>query len=427
MSCDVIITGVGIISPTGIGVDQVWQNLDARRSGVVPIPSLAEAGWIAAFGGVVDNFEPKEHVKPRKSLKVMSRETQFAFAAGEMAWENACFDGCEVDPERVGVISAAGLQYCPVDELTDPMSASLGEKGEVDLVRWGESGMGRMFPLWMLKYLPNMAACHVGIRRDARGPTNTISHGDTSSLVALGEATETIRRGAADVMLIGGTSSCLDLTHLLWGGTNNLSMRTDDPAAACRPFEADRDGKVNAEGAAFFVLESREHAERRGFGTRGEAKDAHAWGEVTKVVTRSEPIIKNGFQGISIEQAIADILKENQLSASDLAMVKAHGSSQTKQDQIEAAALAKVIGDTPVTAPTSYTGSSGSGSGAIELALSLIAWREGVVPATLNYETPDKECPLNLSKEHRQASGDAILALNYAKSGQSTAAILKRA
>ncbi len=427
MPSDVIITGVGIISPIGIGVEQVWQSIDARQSGVVPIDSLAEVGWVAPFGGVVENFEPKEHVKPRKSLKVMSRETQFAFAAGEMAWENAHLDGYEINPERVGVISAAGLQYCPIDELADPMSASLGEEGEVDLVRWGEAGMGRMFPLWMLKYLPNMAACHVGIRKDARGPTNTISHGDTSSLIALGEAAETIRRGAADVMLTGGTSSCLDLTHLLWGGSKKLSKRTEDPAAACRPFDADRDGRVNAEGAAFFVLESREHAERRGFGLRGEAKEARPLAEVSKVITRSECVLENGFQGKSINQAVSRVMAECQLSQGDLAMVKAHGSSQLELDQIEATALAEVIGDTPVTAPTSFIGSSGSGSGAVELAISLIAWQEGIVPATLNYESPDEKCPLNLSSEHRPAAGEALLALNYAKSGQTSAALLKRA
>lgn len=421
---DVLITGVGVVSPIGIGVEAVWGAMQAKQSGIRTIEELAQVGWIAPFGGQITDFEGKKYVQPRKSLKVMAREIQLAFAAGELAWGDAGLESAEVDPERVGVVGGAGLLYCGLDELAAPLAESLNEEGVVDLVDWGERGMRQLFPLWMLKYLPNMAACHVGIRRQAFGPTNTISLGDVSSLLAIGEAAATIERGAADVMLAGGTSTKLDLTDLMFHGGAGLSRRGDDPAAACRPFDADRDGFVVGEGAAYFVLESRDHAERRGYAQRG----GEAWGQLGAFSTRTEPCIATRQPtGTAIKNATDEALSRSNVNASELAMVKAHGSGRPETDAMEAAMLAELVGEAPVTAPTSFVGSSGAAGGAVELALSLIGWRHGLVPATLNYETPDPACPVNVSSEHRPADGDAMLALNYALTGQAVAAVIRKA
>jgi 3-oxoacyl-[acyl-carrier-protein] synthase II len=421
---DVLITGVGVVSPIGIGVDTVGDSLRAKRSGIRTVPELAEVGWIAPFGGQVADFDGKLYVQPRKSLKVMAREIQLAFAAGELAWSDAGLDTIEVDPERVGVVGAAGLLYCGLDELAAPLAESLNEKGEVDLRLWGSQGMRQLFPLWMLKYLPNMAACHVGIRKQAFGPTNTISLGDVSSLLAIGEAAAAIERGAADVMIAGGTSTKLDLTDLIFHGGAGLSRHKGDPAAACRPFDKKRDGFVAGEGGAYFILESRDHAERRGFAQRG----GKVWGSIASVSTRCEPSIDSRKPtGKAIVASIQDALDKANVAPSDLAMVKAHGSARVETDAMEASALAETIGDAPVTAPTSYVGSLGAAGGSLELAIALIGWRDGVVPATLNYETPDPACPVNVSDEHRPAEGDAMLALNYALTGQAVAAVIERA
>ncbi|MEQ8849101.1 beta-ketoacyl synthase N-terminal-like domain-containing protein [Botrimarina sp.] len=418
---EVLITGVGVVSPIGIGVDAVAESLRERRTGIDRIAELAEVGWIAPFGGRVTDFDPKKYVQPRKSLKVMAREIQLAFAAGELAWADSGLEDTSVDPERVGVVGGAGLLYCDLEELAAPLAESLNAQGEVDLVEWGERGLRQLFPLWMLKYLPNMAACHVGIRRQAFGPTNTISLGDVSSLLAVGEAAAAIERGAADVMLAGGTSTKLDLTDLLFHGGAGLSRRADDPRGACRPFDAERDGAVAGEGAAYFVLESREHAERRGLGVRGGA----AWGRVASVATRFEDSVASRRPtGKSIAAAAAAALDAAGVGADRLAFVKAHGSSRRESDAVEAQAIARVVGDRPVTAPTSYVGSSGAAGGAVELALALVAWRDGLVPATLNYTTADPDCPLNVAAEHRDAEGSSILALNYALTGQSVAAVI---
>lgn len=421
---EVLITGIGVVSPIGIGVKAVLESLQAKQSGIRGIDELADVGWPAPFGGQIAEFNGKQYVQPRKSIKVMAREIQLAFAAGELAWADAGLMETEVDSERLGVVGGAGLLYCGLDELADPLAESLNEKGEVDLKEWGNRGMRELFPLWMLKYLPNMAACHVGIRRQAFGPTNTISLGDVSSLLAIAEAAATIHRGAADIMLAGGTSTKLDLTDLVSHGGAGLSCYEGDPAKACRPFEKDRDGSVAGEGAAYFVLESREHAEHRGFAKRG----GQAWGQLAAVGNRTEPSIETRQPtGSALRYAIEAALDQSNTKPSDLAMVKAHGSARQPTDAMEAAALAETIGDAPVTAPTSFVGSSGAAGGSIELALALIGWRNGFVPATLNYDTPDPACPVNVSKEHRDATGDAMLAVNYALTGQAMAAVVKKA
>ena len=183
---EVVITGLGIVSPIGVGREQIWDAISARRSGVRPLAQLAAAGWIAPWGGEVTGFEPKEFIQPRKSIKIMSREIQLASAAAEMAWQDAGLAEAAIDPDRFGVIGAAGLLYCELDELREPFKAWIAHE-EFDVHRWSKRAMGEMYPLWLLKYLPNMPACHVGIRYDARGPNNTIALGDVSSLLAVAE------------------------------------------------------------------------------------------------------------------------------------------------------------------------------------------------------------------------------------------------
>ncbi|MGL4512152.1 MAG: beta-ketoacyl-[acyl-carrier-protein] synthase family protein [Lacipirellulaceae bacterium] len=415
----VLVTGLGVVSPIGIGVDSVAASLRDGRSGVRRLADLERAGWGAPFGGEVPEFDPKAHVEPRKSLKVMARETQLAFAAAELAWADTGLEPTDVDPERLGVIGAAGMLYCAIDELAGPMATSRDGAGGLDLRAWGATGMRELFPLWMLKYLPNMAACHVGIRRDARGPTNTIALGDVSGLLAIAEAADAIRRGAADVMLAGGASTRLDLTDMVFRGGAGATGGDVEPAAASRPFDVARNGSVMAEGAAYFVLESEEHflrtAARRG---------VRPWGRFLAASSRCEPSAASRRPtGRAIEASAAAALASARIAARDLTMVKAHGASRIDADATEAQALARVVGDAPVTAPTSYFGAIGSAGGAVELAAALVAWREGYVPATLNLDALDPACPVNASPEHRDAAGNALLAVNHAPTGQAVAVV----
>lgn len=412
---EVVITGLGIVSPLGVGADVVWQAILSRQSGVRPIPRFEQMGWIAPFGAEVLNFDPKEYVTPRKSLKVMAPEIQFAFAAAEQACRMAGLEEHAVAPERFGVVCGGGMMYCDFDELEAPFKASINGKG-FDMRQWGAEGLRKLFPLWMLKYLPNMSACHVGIHRDARGPTNTIAHGDVSSLMSIGEAADCIRRGHADVMLAGGTGSRLHLTDLLWRRGAGLTLAGDEPAAASRPFELHRQGMVCGEGCAMFVLESTAHAERRkakplarvaGFGSRFEPCTASR-----------EPT------GLAIENALRFALEQS--GNPEIAFVKAHGNAMRHSDQIEAQAIHRVLGDTPVTAPTSYFGELGAGGGAVELALALLGLEHNVIPPTLNYDEPDPHCPVNIVTTQQPIVGDTIVALNHTPTGQAAALVLKK-
>ncbi|MCC6493195.1 MAG: beta-ketoacyl-[acyl-carrier-protein] synthase family protein [Pirellulales bacterium] len=415
---EVVVTGMGIVCPIGVGADAVWAALESGRSGVRVVPELAEAGLPIPIAGDVSDFDPKEYVKPRKSLKVMSRETQMGFTAAEMAWDAAGLAEARVDPERLGVTSGSNM-FCPeVAELALACRASDAGGGQFDFSRWGSDGLREIFPLWLLKYLPNMAPAHTSIVHDARGPSNSIVAGDTSGLLAIIEAADVVARGHADVMLAGGASSTIAWMDLLWHAGARLSRRIEEPARACRPFDANRDGMVGGEGAAMFVLETRDHARARG---------ARPLARLLGHGRRHEPPAIESYRptGRSIVQAIDAALRMADLKASDVGHVNAHGLSTQIDDRIEAEAIQKTLGDVPVTAPKSWMGNIGPAGGAVELAVSLLGLQQrGQIPPTLNYETPDPKCPVNVVTEFATAATPLILALSHKTTGQAVSLLV---
>ncbi len=415
---DVLITGVGIVSPIGIGRDAVWSAIESGTSGVRTIDAYASAGWLAPYGGQVVDFDAKQYVKPRKSLKVMAREIRFAFAAAELAADDANLEEGSFDPERAGVVLGAGSMYCDLNELTDAYRECRNHDG-FDFSKWGAQAAGQLFPLWMLKYLPNMPACHIGIRQDARGPTNSIVHGDVSSLLALAEAAEVIRRGQADVMFAGGVSSRLSMTDLLWHGGARLAQTDAPPSTISRPFDADRCGMVVGEGSAMFVLESPQHAKRR---------NVNAQARLAAVANRSQTNGKRfATPSEAIRRALTEALQRSDVAASELDHVNAHGSSTIEDDPAEATAITEALGaaDVPITAPKSYFGNLGAGSGAVELAVSLLAAEHGMVPATLNHDRTASDCPITVASELLPRKSSSFAALNHTPTGQAVAAVLR--
>jgi 3-oxoacyl-[acyl-carrier-protein] synthase II len=408
---EVVITGIGIVCPLGVGREAVTAAVEHRQSGVRTIPWLAESGFPVAIGGEVPDFDPKQFIKPRKSLKVMCREIQLAFTATELAWTDAALNDVKLDPERMGVVCGANLFRSELDELIHLYRVA-DNQGQFDFTRWKEA-MRELYPLWMLKYLPNMAACHIGIAHDARGPNNTIVEGDVSALLAIIEAADVVARGRADVMVAGATSSMFSPIDLAWHAGARMSRNNEHPSEACRPFDACRDGSVWSEGATLFVLESLSHAQRRGakpqasilgYGRRCENSSA------SKKPT-----------GQAIRQAIEGALAMSHVPASEVGHVNAHGLGTVDDDAIEAQAIQAVLDSVPVTAPKSYFGNLGAASGAAELAVSLLSLRNGVVPPSLNYEQPDPSCPVNVVTESLAARSSAVLALNHKITGQAVA------
>lgn len=203
----VVITGLGVVSPIGIGVEPFWSALRAGTSGVKPHSVLQQTSLPVRFGGEITDFDGKQYVTPRKSLKVMSREIQLGFAAAALVMEGAGIDSGSVDPDRFGVLYGSEMPYGPPDELADVYKGCMVD-GQMDPSLWPEQAARKNFPLWMLKYLPNMTACHIGIAHDARGPSNSITHGDVSSLQAMTEAMHIIRRGHADCSSIACRRRC---------------------------------------------------------------------------------------------------------------------------------------------------------------------------------------------------------------------------
>lgn len=412
-SRDIVITGVGIVSPIGIGSEPFWESLATGTSGIRPVDLFDASSLKVKFGGQIPDFDPKLYVRPRKSLKVMSREIQLGFAAADLAIQDAGIGEGNLDPERFGVVFGNDMIYADLEDLETTYRRSRVDGG-FDFQAWSEAIHEEVHPLWLLKHLPNMTASHIAIAHDARGPNNSIVLGDVSGLLGLAEAASVIERGWADIMLVGGTGCRLHPTALVARGDSLLSHRADDFSKACRPFDRDRDGLVNGEGAGTIVLESREHAERRGATIRGRLLGTAA---------RCEPATRQKkFTGESLRLALEAVLGVAGLTPADIGHVNAHGVGTVEMDRAEAAAIASVLGDTPVTAPKSLFGHLGAGGGVVELAASILGLERGLVPATLNYETPDPLCPVNVVHGEPLTDRPATaISVNLCSTGQAVA------
>jgi 3-oxoacyl-[acyl-carrier-protein] synthase II len=413
---EVVITGIGVVSPIGIGKDAFAASLTACRGGIRRIELFTNGDLPLPVGGEVRDFDPKLYVRPRKSLKVMSRDIQFAFAAADLACADARLREQPPDPERLGIVFGSDLIPCDLEEIAPAYRSSMAG-GQFDFRRWGPAFMTDLFPLWMLKYLPNMPACHIGIAQDARGPNNSLTLGEVSSLSAVAEAMRVIERGQADAMIAGGGGSRVHPTLLMAHRAYDPALHGIDPAAACRPFDARRQVKVYGEGAGAFILEARHHAQARG---------ANVLASILGYAATFEPSRhKEPLQGRAIRKAIAGALRNAGIEAKDVGHVNANGLGVIHADRMEAQAIHDLLGDVPVTAPKSFFGCLGAGAGAVEMAVSVLAFQQGLVAPTLNYEHPDPECPVNVIRERpRRMEKPFALLLNHTSLGQAVAMVL---
>jgi len=385
------ITGVGVLTPIGLTLADFWQSLVQGKSGVRTLRSFDSSGLPVHIGAEIVGFEPKKYIEKdqRKSLKVMARTIQLAVAASQLALDDSGMKKDQLDPARFGVEFGAGLIATELEELGAASLVSTNCKpGQVDLEKWGELGLPVMPPLWMLKYLPNMLACHVSILQNAQGPSNTVTESEVASLLALGEAYRIIARNQADFFLVGGADSRLNPLSLVRQCLfQPLSRREDAPEKACRPFDRQRDGIVIGEGAGVLALEELEHAKRRG---------ARIYAELVGFGSAFD----RDRDGAGLARAIRAALADAEIRPEDVDHVNANGFSTVKSDVWEAQGLKAVFGrclpEVPVFAPKSFFGNLGAGSGTTELAGSLLALQHGQLPATINYEDPDPACPISV-------------------------------
>ena len=435
----VVITGLGVVSCLGIGIDSFWNRLIQGESGInaydlfnQPLsnaaPDSVQAVYekIAPICGMIENFSAKDFVQPRKNIKLMSRDVQIGVVVGALALKNAVEGEAKLSellgPDRIGLDFGTASIPSPAEDMASLLLKCLfneqGERAPFEMDRWGGNMVGQMNPLWMLKFLPNMAACHIGIANDLQGPSNTLVLGDIGALSAVIEGTRTIERRQADAMVVGGVGCMLDPFVWLHQGGREHSNYMDDPAGACRPFDATRNGTVMAEGAGACVIESLGSAERRGAKPLAAIR---AWSQTCEPINNQYRI-----SGKAIRACLADCLNKAGISADQLAHLNVHGMGYRYEDAVEAQAIADVLGPVPVFSLKGACGYAGSGSGAIELATSVRALQEKAVPAARNYRQPDPECPIHVVSETTMTTDKRFaMTLNYDISGSAVALVLE--
>lgn len=437
----VVITGLGLVTPIGIGAEAVWNSLLEKKSGTSRISVFDPSRFASQVGGhietlVVSNYVPKAY---RKSTKVMARDIEIAVAAAyEAAKDAGLRTKCliergeaegppNIDSTRFGVNIGAGLICADLTELAGALSTAVDETGKFSIRKWGSEGMNNLTPLWLLKFLPNMLSCHVTIVHDAQAPSNTITCSEASSHLAIGEAFRMIARGAADICICGGAESKLNPMGLMRQQLlGRLSTKNNEsPATACRPFDVTRDGTVISEGGGLLILEEYEHARQRGARIYAEVV---GFGASTNTHSWTEPCP----EGKGVALAVTKALQDAGASAEQVGLIGTFGSGSEAHDLSEARGLRLALGartsQIPALATKGYTGNNGAGAGAIDVAIAAMCMRHNTVPAAVNVSNVDPKCGLNVvTNEAIDAKIDLVVTVAYALGGgQNAALVLKR-
>lgn len=419
-----VITGIGVISPIGMDLAAYWQSLVEGRSGVRPIKHMDVSEFPCRIAADVPQFNDKfareifKHNRDHaKSLKMMARTIQLGVCASQFAMNDSGMAKGKMDPTRMGVEFGAAIVHSDLDDIARASKVAVNGHPNVSMQTWGNPGMKEIPPLWMLKYLPNMPACHVSIQHDIQGPSNTITVGESASLLALGEAYRILNRNLVDFVLVGGTES--KLNPLNWVRQSLFQPVTtthnDSPEKALRPFDRDRDGSVLGEGSAAFALEELEHAKKRG---------AKIYGEVCGFASGFD----RDRDGKSIARVIRKAMAEAEISPADVDHVNAHGLGTLESDEWEAAALRDVFGkEVPIWGLKGYLGSLGPADSLIELIGTFLAFQHGEAPPTLNCENPDPACGLQIhNKGIRKVAKPYAVKINFSDLGQVGAVVVRK-
>lgn len=425
----VVITGLGAICPIGSSLEEIWNAVVTRQSGIstptcLPTEALpiSAAGEARQFTGHIKDFgEMDKEVQKnlRKSLKVMCRECQMGVAAAQLALNDASHTSSGLDPSRVGTSFGSDYMVSDPQEFTEGIRVCLNGEKEFEFPRWPTEGMPRLFPLWLLKYLPNMPASHVSIYNDLRGPSNSITMREASPAICIRDAIHAIRSDRADASVVGVTGTRLSLMKAMHAvQQEEVSLLDEEPARACRPFDLHRKGMVPGEGAAAMFVEELNIASQRGIHIYGEVLAAAS----AAVVDRSRVARRRE----AMRLAMIGALQEAQLKPSDIGFIMAHGLGTQTCDIEEAGALSDVFGPigVPVVAAKSYFGNLGAASGLVEIILGILALRHQQLFATLNYETPDPACPVDVVTEPRSPRARTFMNVNVTPQGQASAAII---
>ena len=376
----VVVTGLGVVTPLSSEVDDLFSKLLSGESGVHPLRLFDCSDFKVKFAGDVYDWDPGKYIE-RKEMKRLDRFTQFALVAGIDAVSDSGLDFSKEESFRCGVILGSGI-------------GGLNEI-ETQMDRLLHKGPDRVSAFTIPKLMLNAAGGNLSIRYGIRGPNYTVATACASATNAIGDAYKTIQYDDADVMVTGGTEAAI--TPMGVSGFQNmkaLSLRNGDPARASRPFDADRDGFVMSEGAGIVVLEELEHAKARGARIYAEMLGFGASGDAGHI---TQPDVR----GHGAAKAMANALCDGQLNPDQLVYINAHGTSTVLGDKSETLALKQVFGDharkLSISSTKSQLGHSLGASGGIELAVTVKAIQQSIVPPTINLDTPDPDCDLDFT------------------------------
>jgi 3-oxoacyl-[acyl-carrier-protein] synthase II len=423
----VVVTGLGVVAPNGVGREAFWSACVQGHSGVGPIRTFDASQHPVQIAAEVPDFDitpflAREHPK---TLKIMGRAMRFGLAAAGLAVQDSGLDLDLENPERIGVLMGTGLVPLDLPELAPALYEACETDGRFHATRLGRLGESAIFPLWILKYLPNMVASHISLALGAQGPNSTITTACAAGTQAVGEAFRLIARGDADIVLAGGADSRMDpLLLLAYTSLGALSRATRPPTEVSRPFDGQRDGFVLGEGAGVLVLEERERARRRGaviyaevLGL-GSSFDAYS-------VTKPDPTAGGAVR------AIRWALQEARIDPHDVDYINAHGTSTRLNDLMETLAVKRVFGEgaraLPLSSIKSMVGHLIGAAGAVEAAAMALTLRDGVLPPTINHTHPDPECDLDyVPNTAREVSVHTAVSTSFGFGGQNAALVMRR-
>ncbi|MBY0011156.1 beta-ketoacyl-ACP synthase II [Paenibacillus typhae] len=406
----VVITGMGVISPLGNTVEQFWRRLSAGESGVSPITSFDTARYKSKIAGQVRDFDPEGRFG-RKEARRMDRFTQYALAAAEDAWADSGLQLEQMDRERLGVYVGSGVGGIH----------TLMEQAELLRTR----GPERVSPTLIPMLISNMAAAAISIRFGALGPALSPVTACSIGNTAIGEAFRLIRYGGADCIIAGGAEAAVtEISLASFGNATSLSTRNEAPEKASRPFDGSRDGFVIGEGGAILILESLSHAQRRG---------ATIYAEVTGYGASSDAyhMVATHPEGTGAYLAMKLALGEAGVQPEEVDLISAHATSTLIGDRSETAAIKKLFGEAayliPVTANKSMTGHALGAAGGLEAVALIKSIEQGLIPPTINQDTPDEVCDLDyVPNTARKAELDIGISNSFGFGGHNAVIVLRK-
>jgi 3-oxoacyl-[acyl-carrier-protein] synthase II len=378
LSRRVVVTGVGLVSPLGIGTEETWRAILEGRSGVGPITVFDASGFATRIAAEVKGFEPEKFIE-RKELKRMGRFIQFAIAAADFALKASALKITPENSERVGVYIGSGIG-----------GFEIIEREFEALLQYGPR---RISPFFIPATIINLAAGYVSIRWGAKGPNSATATACTTGAHAIGDSFKIIQRGDADVMICGGSEA--PICRMGIGGFSAmraLSTRNDEPERASRPWDKLRDGFVVGEGAGLLILEELEHARRRGAPILAEIVGYGMSGDAYHITAPCE-------DGDGAYRVMRNALRDAGIEPTQVQYINAHGTSTDVGDRIETLAIKRCFGEhaykLAVSSTKSMTGHLLGGAGGLEAGITVLAIRDQIAPPTINYEVPDPECDLD--------------------------------